>query len=135
MIVVFDSGVWISALNFAGTPRSAIDSASSSGATIGMCVQIADEIHRILQAKFDWRIHEVDNALGEFASDLRYFAVSGSIRGVCRDPNDDMVLECAIVAGAELIVTGDKDLLAIGNYEGVRIVTPRTFLDEFERTI
>ena len=89
-----------------------------------MCVQIADEIHRILQAKFDWRIHEVDNALGEFASDLRYFAVSGSIRGVCRDPNDDMVLECAIVAGAELIVTGDKDLLAIGNYEGVRIDDP-----------
>lgn len=46
-----------------------------------------------------------------------------------------MILECATVAGAEVIVTGDKDLLAIGKYQDIRIITPRNFLDEFGRAI
>jgi predicted nucleic acid-binding protein len=58
--------------------------------------------------------------------------VVGSVKNICRDPNDDMVLECAVRAGAKAIVTGDKDLLTLGEYEGIRIVTPRTFLDEFQ---
>jgi predicted nucleic acid-binding protein len=47
---------------------------------------------------------------------------------VCRDPNDDVVLECAVVSGAQAIVTGDKDLLVLDPYDGIRIVTPAEFL-------
>ena len=50
------------------------------------------------------------------------------VRVVVRDPNDDMVIACALKAGADYIVTRDKDLLSLGAYEGVRIVTPRQFL-------
>jgi putative PIN family toxin of toxin-antitoxin system len=50
---------------------------------------------------------------------------------VCRDPNDDMVIEAAIEAGAAWIVTGDGDLLTLERFEKVRIVTPRTFLAAF----
>jgi predicted nucleic acid-binding protein len=39
-----------------------------------------------------------------------------------------MVLECAVVAGAQFIVTGDKDLLVLDSYHGIRIVTPAEFL-------
>lgn len=39
-----------------------------------------------------------------------------------------MVLECAIVAGAEIIVSGDKDLLVLNPYEGIRILTAAEFL-------
>jgi uncharacterized protein len=46
-----------------------------------------------------------------------------------RDPNDDHVLACALEAKANFIVTGDKDLLSLGEFEGVRIVTPRQFLE------
>jgi predicted nucleic acid-binding protein len=49
---------------------------------------------------------------------------------VCRDPNDDMVLECAVVSGAQFIVTGDKDLLVLNPYSGIQIVTPAEFLAE-----
>lgn len=51
------------------------------------------------------------------------------VRGVVRDPNDDMVVACALRAGADYIVTRDKDLLSLGTHEGIRIVTPRQFLD------
>ena len=48
---------------------------------------------------------------------------------VCRDADDDLVLATAFAAAADLIVTGDKDLLALGTYAGIRIRSPRQFSD------
>ena len=48
---------------------------------------------------------------------------------VCRDPDDDWVLATAIAGEAEAIVTGDGDLLALGVFQGVTILTPRQFID------
>jgi predicted nucleic acid-binding protein len=42
-----------------------------------------------------------------------------------------MVLECALIGGAELIVSGDKDLLTLKAYSGISIITPRAYLDLF----
>jgi predicted nucleic acid-binding protein len=48
---------------------------------------------------------------------------------VCRDPDDDRILECALAASAEVIVTGDRDLLDLGAFRDTPIMTPRQFLD------
>jgi predicted nucleic acid-binding protein len=48
----------------------------------------------------------------------------------CRDPDDDLIVATAVVAMADRLVTGDNDLLILGEHHGVRIVTPRQFLDE-----
>jgi putative PIN family toxin of toxin-antitoxin system len=50
-------------------------------------------------------------------------------KGVCRDPADDAVLSAAIEGRADVIDTGDADLLALEEHEGIAIVTPRVFLD------
>ncbi len=62
-------------------------------------------------------------ALADLADD------TGRARGVCRDPEDDAVLSAAIEGRADVIVTGDADLLALEEHEGIAIVTPRAFLD------
>jgi len=49
---------------------------------------------------------------------------------VCRDHNDDHVIAAALGANAGIIVTGDKDLLMLGRYRTVRILTARAFLTE-----
>jgi putative PIN family toxin of toxin-antitoxin system len=51
------------------------------------------------------------------------------IHGVAEDDEDDLVLATAVAAGAEFLVTGDRYLLGIGEFRGVRIVTARDFLD------
>ena len=50
---------------------------------------------------------------------------------VCRDPDDDMVIEAALAGMAEYIVTGDKDLLTLKKFESIRFITPRVFLAMF----
>jgi predicted nucleic acid-binding protein len=54
---------------------------------------------------------------------------TGKVTGVCRDPADDVVLAAAVEGRADNIVTGDDDLLVLGDFEGIAIVTHRSFLD------
>jgi hypothetical protein len=49
---------------------------------------------------------------------------------VCRDPNDDHVIATALAVSANIIVTGDKDLLALSRYQSIRILSARAFLME-----
>jgi len=51
---------------------------------------------------------------------------------VCRDPDDDAALACALAAHADLIVSGDDDLLILSTFEGIPIVTPAVALQMIE---
>ena len=48
---------------------------------------------------------------------------------VCRDPADNIILECAVSGKADFIVTGDKDLLTLKSFRKVPIITPKKFLE------
>jgi uncharacterized protein len=56
---------------------------------------------------------------------------SRTVTGVSRDPDDDAILAAALEGCADYIVTGDQDLLTIGDYQGIRIIIPRAFLQRF----
>jgi uncharacterized protein len=127
--VVIDSSVWISALNYGGTPRLALERAYVTS-QIAICNTIVDEIVKALADKMRWERQRVQQSLQIYLEDAQYVPVSGAISGVCRDPKDDMVLECAVLARAELVITGDKDLLTLGEYEGIRMLSPRDYLEE-----
>jgi putative PIN family toxin of toxin-antitoxin system len=95
--------------------------------TIAICREIEDEILRVLPMKFKWRTADVQKALRLVCPFPLRVEITGALH-VCRDPNDDMVLECAVLAGAGAIVAGDKDLLSLGSYEEIPIVTPAEYL-------
>jgi putative PIN family toxin of toxin-antitoxin system len=54
--------------------------------------------------------------------------ITASVQGVASHPEDDLILATAVSARADYLVTGDRQLLALGAYQGVQIVSPRDFL-------
>ena len=66
--------------------------------------------------------------MASYAGPDQYFELPGRLRGACRDPNDDAILECAMVSNARFIVTGDEDLLRMKAYQGVVILRAREYL-------
>ncbi|MCC7341055.1 MAG: putative toxin-antitoxin system toxin component, PIN family [Bryobacterales bacterium] len=128
MIVVIDAGVWISAFQFGGTPRAALQVAAAE-TQIAWCEQIIHEIRKALLEKMNWSVAAVESSISSYEPACLLVSVSDSVKNICRDPKDDMVLECALLASASLIVSGDKDLLTLHEFRGIRIVTPREYLD------
>jgi predicted nucleic acid-binding protein len=49
---------------------------------------------------------------------------------VLADPGDDLVLECAVTAAADMIVTGDEHLLAMKKFRGISILSPAAFMEK-----
>jgi predicted nucleic acid-binding protein len=70
----------------------------------------------------------VRSALEGYLATAKRVELRADLTGMCRDPKDDMLFECAIRARAEIIVSGDKDVLQIVEYRGVRVLTARRYL-------
>jgi len=129
VIVVIDTNVWISALQFAkhrGTPTRALEKAISED-VIATCDEMDAEIVRVLTEKFSWEQPRAISALQVILARGIRVKIRGTVRE-CRDPGDDMFLECAALAKADLLIAGDKDLLTLGEYKGTRIITPSEYL-------
>ena len=80
---------------------------------IATCDEIDAEIVRVLTEKFFSEQHRAASALQSILARGLRVRVQGTVI-VCRDPGDDMFLECPAHAKADLLVAGDKDLLTLG---------------------
>jgi putative PIN family toxin of toxin-antitoxin system len=127
VIVVLDTGVWVSALEFGGTPARALERALIFD-QIAISEFIELEVSRVLVHKFGWEQSDVQEEMNEYLSEALRVQTTGSLDGICRDPNDDRVLETAVNAKARYLVAGDKDLLALKSFSGVDVVTPAEYL-------
>ena len=128
MIVVFDSGIWVSAMEFGGAPLEAVIRAIVQD-RFAVCEQIEEEVVRVLTSKFGWEAERVRADLASYWLDALLVELKGTVTGVCRDPKDEPILECAERAKAECIVTGDHDLLSLLSYRGIRIITARDYVE------
>jgi putative PIN family toxin of toxin-antitoxin system len=129
LIVVLDTNVWVSGLQFAknyGVPAQALERAMSRD-VIATCPEMEEEVHRVLTEKFRWESARALAALDTVLARAIHVQLRGTVKA-CRDPKDDMFLECAVLARADLLIAGDKDLLVLGAFQGIRIVTPAAYV-------
>jgi uncharacterized protein len=129
MIVVLDSNVSISALQFAskrGTPSWALEKAVNED-MIATADEIDAELVRVLTERFRWTNQLAEAALRRMLEHSIRITLHGTVH-LCRDPSDDKFLECAERAYADVIITGDKDLLALDSYKRTKIITPAEYL-------
>ena len=128
MKAVFDTNVLLAAFLTEGVCAKLLTRARKQQFNLITCPFILHEFERILTKKFSATKQEKENALAlitEAAKDIVH--PSETPAGVCRDKDDDNVLACALEADADYLVTGDKDLLQMKAFRGIRIITPRDF--------
>src|SRR5205085_9709268 len=93
------------------------------------CRELLEELAEKLDTKLSFAPEQIVEILADLMTFLRVVSIPGVLKAVVADPDDDKVLECAEVAGATHIVTGDRrHLLPMGNFKGIPIVTAADFL-------
>lgn len=134
-LVVLDTTVLISAFITPGGAASEVLDYVGARFTLVTSIDILAELSSRLinKRKLRERYRYTDAQAEEFVEIVE--ALCGlvvnepaALVGVVRDPNDDMIVACAATAHADFIVTRDKDLLSLGQYESTRMVTPRQFI-------
>ncbi len=128
MKALFDTNVLLAAFLTEGVCEKLLARARKRHFDLITCPFILHEFERILAKKFSATKQEKETALALIAEAARDIVHPSRIpAGVCRDKDDDNVLACAVEAAAEYLVTGDKDLLHMRTFKGIRIITPREF--------
>lgn len=129
MRVVIDTNVLLSAIAFGGKPRQVLGLAISGHIDVVGSVALLDELEdRLLDPKFGYS-REAAIFTREAYAGLATVVQPASIGRTVRDLDDDVVVATAIAGEADLIVTGDKDLLELEATHGIEIVRPADFLD------
>ena len=128
MRAVLDSNEYVSAVVFGGIPREILERAERGDFELVASAHIREEVERVLHDKFKWQLERVAQALDPLWGIAHFVAPSASV-SASRDETDNRILECAVEAGAEVIVTYDNDLLCLTPFEGIRIMKARAFVE------
>ncbi len=135
MRIVIDTNLLVSGVISAGLPRQLVDAAKAG--EFELCtseVLLAELLDVIARSKFVARLAQAGLTPLDVVEDLRALAVVVSpitiARVVLTDPDDDHVLAAALTGAVDLIASGDKrDLLPLGSYQGIPIITAREALE------
>jgi putative PIN family toxin of toxin-antitoxin system len=127
--IVLDTNVLVSALLFGGPPREILDMIGAGTVNCSLSPPILDELKDVLQRpKFGFSSQQAVAVVEELSALCTIVSPSERIAIISADPDDDRILECALEARADTIVSGDAHLLELGRHEGIRIVSPSEFL-------
>jgi uncharacterized protein len=141
LCAVLDSTVLVSAfLTPGGAADALVDQAKAGRITGAVAEEILAETARVLLTaeRIRLRYPYSDADVQDYLQSIRQAALIAAnlppLSGLVRDPNDDMVLACAVAAEASYVLTRDDDLLSLGTYEGIAIVAPESFLTMLRNT-
>lgn len=143
MRAVVDTNVWVSAvLNGAGLPARVLDAYLAGRFTLVVSEPMLEELAEVLARPRLVRRHgRPPERIAALVNGLREHAVLVAVCGavqVCRDPDDNVVIETAMGGRADLLVSGDQDLTHAQEVVehladvGIRVLTVRRFLEELD---
>jgi putative PIN family toxin of toxin-antitoxin system len=127
--VVFDTNIFISAFVIPGSlAEKAILKIIEEEDSLLISAPIIDEILSVLSSKFG-RDREELSHVAVTLSELAELVKPAKRIKLLKDEPDNRILECAIYGKADLLVTGDKKILQLGEYKGIKIISLREYLE------
>lgn len=126
MRIVFDSNVWIAALVTSGTSADVIQEALRLS-EVFISPYILQEVDRILARKLEATREERRRTREWLEAVCQVVDPPPRPHLACRDPEDLPILWLALAIHADLLVTGDRDLLDLKDLQGIRIIPPALY--------
>jgi uncharacterized protein len=127
---VFDTNIFVSALAIpGGQAERAINLVIDGRVNLCISKEIIHEVLGVLAQKFSKGPEELSRT-AVFLSELAELIVPRKKLAILEDEPDNRILECAATAHADVIVTGDRAMLDLKEYQDIRILSLRQFLDE-----
>ena len=131
--IVLDTSVLIFAIVFGGKPRFVYELILKGQYKLGISQSILGEFISVLtKPKFDYPVQWIDVTVSELKAIADIVVPRRSVFAISEDPDDNRIIECAVEYGADYIISGDKHLLKLGEYQAVRILDAALFIELFE---
>ncbi len=131
MTIVIDTNVYLSHFRFGGLP-SRVCLYCLEEADVFVSPFITNEVNRILRDKFTLNDTQLTVVMRTFQESIVLVEPTSPLPTLCRDPDDNHVLQLAEFVGADYLITGDKDLLVLDPFGLCRIVSPTAFAEQMQ---
>lgn len=129
MKIVVDTNVFVSGVFWTGAPATVLSICSQGHATLVLSPAIIDEYRRVgRELSKDFRSINLDPIIDSLVLRAQVVLDCRLPAPVCSDADDDKFLAAALAGNAAFVVSGDKALLRVREYQGVLVVTPRQFV-------
>ena len=132
MKAVFDTNVLVAAFVTEGLCARLLGRARRRQMDLVVSSFILNEFENVLFKKFSASKEQIRTATRLISEAAQIVSHASVVSGICRDPDDDQILSCALSAKADYLVTGDSDLLGLKGFHAIRILTPGAFELLFE---
>ncbi len=130
MKVVVDTNVVISGVFFGGMPSRVLEAWRDGEFDLVVSPEVLEEYRRVgeeLTARFPGV--SLAPFLALLVMNAEIVEAPGLSDQVSRDRDDDKFIACALAANCQTIISGDKDLLEVTGYQGLKVLAPREFLE------
>ena len=134
MKIILDTNVFVSGVFFSGPPHKILKAWRDDRIAIVASAEIIEEYQRVgeeLARQFSGV--DLEPFLVLLAMEAEVVIAPPLPEPVCVDSDDDKFFACALAAGCRLIVSGDRHLKDASGYRGIKVKTPRRFVDEYLR--
>jgi len=129
MKLVPDTNIFVSAFYWGGNPKKIIDRIIDGTDELYISNEILDEIADIMTGpKFKTKPEIVERYIRSIEKIGKKVFITGKIKEICRDKDDNDKIECGISANADYLITGDSDLLVLGHYQQMKFITAKEYL-------
>ena len=131
MKIVLDTNVFVSGVFFKGPPFQILQAWMEAIVQLVLSPDILEEYHRVGEILAEEHPAINFRPVLEFViQNATIYSVPQFPERVCEDPDDDKFLACALASGSNLVVSGDKHLLAVSGYKRITVLKPREFIDK-----
>jgi putative PIN family toxin of toxin-antitoxin system len=130
--VILDTNIFVSGIFFSGPPARILEAWRDGKIQIVVSEAILEEYRTVgMRLGVDFKGVDIEPFLNLVSLTARMYGAPALPTQICDDPDDDKFIACALASGTKLVVTGDKSLLKVSGYRGIKILTAREFIDKY----